>query len=153
MEQVRRVLRTTGLDPARLELEITERAAMRMPRRPGTLRALKDLGMQLAIDDFGTGYSSLSYLRQFPLDTIKVDQSFVSGVDNDMASETIVEGVVALAHALGLDVTAEGIEKPEQLARLQTLHCDFGQGFYFSHPMPKDALKAFYHAHLPMSVH
>jgi EAL domain-containing protein (putative c-di-GMP-specific phosphodiesterase class I) len=92
--------------------------------------------VRLAIDDFGTGYSSLSYLTRFPVDTLKVDRSFVAGVGQDQRTLSVVRGVTALAHALGMDVTAEGIETAEQLSRVRAVRCDWGQGFYFFKPLP-----------------
>jgi EAL domain-containing protein (putative c-di-GMP-specific phosphodiesterase class I) len=104
------------------------------------LRALRELGVQLVLDDFGTGYSSLSYLKHLPLDTIKIDRSFVNGLDDDDANLPIVQAVIALAHGLGIDVVAEGIETAAQLARLRTLVCDRGQGYYYARPMPAEDL-------------
>jgi EAL domain-containing protein (putative c-di-GMP-specific phosphodiesterase class I) len=101
-----------------------------------TLRALKALGISLAIDDFGTGYSSLAYLKRFPVDTLKVDRSFVDGLGDDPQDTAIVRSVIALAQALGLSVTGEGIETESQLARLRELGCERGQGFLFARPCP-----------------
>ena len=106
------------------------------------LRGLRSLGVKLALDDFGTGYSSLSYLRRLPLDTIKVDRSFVSGLGTDPADIPIVQAVISLAHGLGIDVVAEGIETEAQLALLRELACDRGQGFWFSRPLPDPAMEA-----------
>jgi EAL domain-containing protein (putative c-di-GMP-specific phosphodiesterase class I) len=143
VEQVRDALQETGLDPAVLWLEITESAVMQdVEGGIHTLEALKALGVGLAIDDFGTGYSSLSYLRRFPVDTIKVDRSFVRCLETDHVTVAIVQATVSLAHALGMDVTAEGIETAGQLACVQPLHCDRGQGYYFAHAMPADELTA-----------
>ena len=98
------------------------------------LHALKDLGVQIAIDDFGTGYSSLSYLRRFPIDTLKIDQSFVQDIDGD-AGEAIVSAIIAMGKSLKQRVVAEGIETRQQLAFLQSHHCAEGQGYYFSRPV------------------
>jgi EAL domain-containing protein (putative c-di-GMP-specific phosphodiesterase class I) len=106
----------------------------------GTLQALKSLGIQLAIDDFGTGYSSLSYLKRFPVDTLKIDRSFVSGLGEDAHDTAIVRSVVDLAKTLNLSVTGEGIETAAQQAHLAELGCDQGQGFLFARPAPALAL-------------
>jgi diguanylate cyclase (GGDEF)-like protein len=141
------ILDHTGLDPASLELEITESIVMDQSEASvERLRALRGLGVQLVLDDFGTGYSSLSYLRRLPLDTIKVDRSFVSGLGLDGREATvdlpIVQAVVSLAHGLGISVVAEGIEGPGQLACLRDLDCDRGQGYHFARPLPPDDLEA-----------
>jgi diguanylate cyclase (GGDEF)-like protein/PAS domain S-box-containing protein len=137
VRMVARVLEQTGLDPAGLRLEITESVVVQDAESTVlTLLALKNLGVRLAIDDFGTGYSSLSYLTRFPVDTLKVDRSFVAGGGQDQRTLSVVRGVTALAHALGMDVTAEGIETAEQLSRVRAVRCDWGQGFYFFKPLP-----------------
>ncbi len=135
--QVAAVLESTGLPPSTLTLEITESVVMDESEAGIiALRALRELGCRLALDDFGTGYSSLSYLKSLPLDTIKVDRSFVAGLAADEADLPIVQAVIALAHGLSIDVTAEGIETAEQLACLRDLQCDRGQGFFFARPVP-----------------
>ena len=133
---VREVLAETALDPAALELEITEGSAMHdLEHTVHTLRDLKDLGVALAIDDFGTGFSSLSYLSRFPLDRLKLDQSFVRGLGVDQSAEAIAAAVLTLGHSLGLRVIAEGVETPDQLRILRALGCDEMQGFLFSKPL------------------
>ena len=134
---VRSVLEDTGLDPRCLELEMTESGLMQ-DTEPTTaiLHALKRLGVQIAIDDFGTGYSSLSYLRRFPIDTLKIDQSFVRDIDGEANDVAIVSAIIAMGKSLKLQVIAEGIETPEQLAFLKSQDCAEGQGFYFNHPLP-----------------
>ncbi len=132
-------LRTSGLAPERLELELTESAIMTdASTNIEKLRKLKALGLKLAVDDFGTGYSSLSYLKRFPIDTLKIDKSFVA--DSHTADgAAIVEAIIALAKTLKLEVIAEGIEQPEQLQFLIERECDLLQGYYFSHPIyPED---------------
>jgi diguanylate cyclase (GGDEF)-like protein len=132
-----------GLAPANLELEITESVVMDQSEASvERLRGLQALGVQLVLDDFGTGYSSLSYLRRLPLDTIKIDRSFVSGLGSDAADLPIIQAVISLAHGLGIDVVAEGIETAAQLASLRALNCDRGQGYAFARPLPPDDLEA-----------
>jgi EAL domain-containing protein (putative c-di-GMP-specific phosphodiesterase class I) len=134
---VEEILTRTGLPPEHLTLEITESALMEDAASAlGVLRALKELGVLLAIDDFGTGYSSLSYLQRFPLDILKVDRMFVESLGSDADGEEIVSAVINLAHALGLQVVAEGVETTEQLQILRSLGCDLAQGFLFSKPLP-----------------
>ena len=131
------VLTETGLPPATLELEITESLAMSDAEATGvTLRTLHEFGVRVALDDFGTGYSSLAYLSQLPLDVIKIDRSFVAGLQESPANLAIVRAVVGLAQGLGMAVTAEGIERQDQLAALRDLGCDRGQGFLFARPRP-----------------
>jgi EAL domain-containing protein (putative c-di-GMP-specific phosphodiesterase class I) len=138
VDYVAACLKRNALDPARLQLEITESSVMEDPASAArTLRELKGLGVRLAIDDFGTGYSSLAYLRSFPLDVLKIDRSFVSDMDRDSQSAEIVSAVITLAHALELEVIAEGVETAEQLDRLRRLGCDIGQGYYFAKPLPE----------------
>jgi diguanylate cyclase (GGDEF)-like protein/PAS domain S-box-containing protein len=141
--QIDNVLRRTGLNPRQLKLEITEGAVMdNIDAATEMLRALRDLGVQLAIDDFGTGYSSLSYLHRFPIDTLKIDRSFVTRMANNPENVEIVRTIVMLAQVLGMDVVAEGVETREQLKLLRDLKCEYGQGYYFSRPSsPADAEK------------
>jgi diguanylate cyclase (GGDEF)-like protein len=136
---VRAALDASGLDPSDLALELTESAMMEdAPRNAHMLRELKDIGIRLAIDDFGTGYSSLSYLKRFPLDELKIDRSFVAGVDTDPDTAAIVIAIIAMAHHLGLSVVAEGVETKSQLALLRRHECDECQGYLFSKPLPVD---------------
>jgi diguanylate cyclase (GGDEF)-like protein/excisionase family DNA binding protein len=129
------VLRTTGLEPRALELEITESSVMdRTEVGLNVLNQLRGLGVRVVLDDFGTGYSSLAYLRQLPLDTIKVDRSFVTDLDVSDPNVGIIRAVVSLAHGLGISVVAEGIETDEQARRLRDLGCDMGQGYTWAHP-------------------
>ena len=130
-----RVLRSTGLDPRLLELEVTESLAMQDPDQVrATLLDLREMGVKCSIDDFGTGYSGLSHLTRFPIDKLKIDKSFVATIDTDREAPIVV-AVVALAHGLGIEVVAEGVETSEQLERLQELGCDEMQGFLFSRPL------------------
>jgi diguanylate cyclase (GGDEF)-like protein/PAS domain S-box-containing protein len=137
VDDIARVLRESRLDPSRLMLEITESIAMRDAASAASILAeLKGLGVRLAIDDFGTGYSSLSYLHRFPIDLLKIDRSFVARLGGERNDAAIVEAVIALARGLNMEVTAEGIETSEQLARLGALGCHHGQGYYFARPLP-----------------
>ncbi len=139
---VRDILHDTGLDPRHLELELTETGLIHdTERTAGHLRALKQLGVQIAVDDFGTGYSSLSYLRRFPIDTLKIDQSFVRDIEAE-GDNAIVSAIIAIGLSLNQRVVAEGIELPSQLAFLQARRCAEGQGFYFSQPLTADAFSA-----------
>ncbi|HLM00804.1 MAG TPA: EAL domain-containing protein [Pyrinomonadaceae bacterium] len=137
VEEVQKIIVETGIEPSRLKLEITESAVMENAEMViAMLKQLKELGVQLSIDDFGTGYSSLSYLHRFPIDTLKVDRSFVSTMEDGSENGEIVRTIIALAKALGMDVVAEGIETIHQLHQLRILGCEYGQGFLFSRPVP-----------------
>lgn len=139
-ELIGSLLQDIGLDPCCLELELTEGTAMQNPEEAAAiLQALKNTGIHISIDDFGTGYSSLSYLKKFPLDTLKIDQSFVRDITTDPNDAAIVQAVIAMAHGLGLKVLAEGVETREQAAFLHLHKCDMAQGYYFGRPMPADA--------------
>jgi diguanylate cyclase (GGDEF)-like protein len=134
---LRTILAETGLDPHHLEIELTESGIMQdTENTTEVLRALKDLGIQIAIDDFGTGYSSLSYLRRFPIDTLKIDQSFVADIEDESGEAPIVSAIIAMGKSLKLRVVAEGIETDQQLAFLQSRACTEGQGYFFSRPVP-----------------
>jgi diguanylate cyclase (GGDEF)-like protein/PAS domain S-box-containing protein len=139
VELVTDVLRDAGIDPHTLVLEVTESAVMDDAEGAlTTLTELKELGIQLAIDDFGTGYSSLVYLKRFPVDLLKVDRTFVSGLGTDPDDSAIVASVIGLAHAVGVAAVAEGVETGQQLAALQRLGCTFGQGYLWSRPCSAD---------------
>jgi diguanylate cyclase (GGDEF)-like protein len=132
-------LSRTGIDPRSLELELTESVLMKHAHSAAIiLQALRRSGVQVALDDFGTGYSSLSYLRDFPIDSLKIDQSFVSEVTSAGDDTSIVTAVISMARSLDLRVVAEGVETLEQLQFLQAQECDEGQGYYFSRPVPAD---------------
>jgi diguanylate cyclase (GGDEF)-like protein/PAS domain S-box-containing protein len=140
LADLRGILMDTGLDPRYLEIELTESVLVQdIESTMAVLHALKAIGVQLAIDDFGTGYSSLSYLCQFPIDTLKIDQSFVRDIATDTGDATIVSAVIGMGNSLKLRVSAEGVETREQLAFLQAEHCEEGQGFYFSPPVDAQA--------------
>jgi EAL domain-containing protein (putative c-di-GMP-specific phosphodiesterase class I) len=141
VDSVSAVLAVTGLEPDRLSLEITESAFTDDPARAlDVLKRLKELGVQLELDDFGTGYSSLTYVRMFPIDALKIDRSFVQGVCQSAEDAAIVEAVISMGRALGVNVVAEGVESEDQSQALQTLGCTLAQGFLFSRPVPASAL-------------
>ncbi|MHB9017126.1 MAG: putative bifunctional diguanylate cyclase/phosphodiesterase [Burkholderiales bacterium] len=141
VENIRNTLTEIGLEPDLLELELTESVLMRDVESTGSvLQALAGLGVKLAVDDFGTGYSSLSYLRQFPIDTLKIDQSFVNQITNNPGDAAIVSAVIGMGRSLKHSVIAEGVETREQYAYLRDQQCDEGQGYYFGHPVPPDLL-------------
>jgi len=141
-EQIKDTLLSTGLPAKSIELEITESVLMQNNKRSiDHLNAIHELGIRLAIDDFGTGYSSLNYLKRFPVDTLKIDRSFIKDAVTDSDDRNIVTAIIAMAHSLHLDVVAEGIEYDEQLGILQTLNCNHLQGFLFSKPIPAAELE------------
>lgn len=148
LETIGRALSDTGADPARIELEFTESALMRNSVSTlNLMQQLKALGVRLTIDDFGTGYSNLSYLKQFPIDRLKIDQSFVCGIPDDQNDVAIVEAVLAVARALGLATLAEGVESAAQADLLRALQCDELQGFHFARPAPAHDTEAWIAAH------
>ncbi len=131
------ILSETGLDPRSLELELTESVLMKHAAATATiLRTLRESGIRVAVDDFGTGYSSLSYLQKFPVDAVKIDQSFVRQISTAGDDTTIVKAVIGMARGLKLRVIAEGVETPEELAFLRAYRCEEAQGYYFSRPVP-----------------
>jgi len=133
---VRAVLIATGMEPQNLELELTESVLMQDPESAVvTLLALKAMGVRMAIDDFGTGYSSFTYLRRFPVDTLKVDQSFVQEITADLEGNTMVDAMISIGNSLNHRVIAEGVENHSQLDFLQRHGCAEAQGYYFSHPV------------------
>jgi diguanylate cyclase (GGDEF)-like protein/PAS domain S-box-containing protein len=137
VETVGRALESTGLDPRYLELELTESVLMEGAETTiSTLHALKAMGVRLSVDDFGTGYSSLSYLKRFPIDTLKIDQSFVQDITHDSDDAVIATLIISMAHALNLTVVAEGVENQGQVEFLKPHGCDHMQGFLFGRPMP-----------------
>jgi EAL domain-containing protein (putative c-di-GMP-specific phosphodiesterase class I) len=142
VEHVRDALRATGCPPSALVLEVTE-TVMADPRAVACLHELKRLGISIALDDFGTGYSSLSYLQQLPIDVLKIDKSFIDGIDTHPDRAVLVNTVLRMGRALRLRTIAEGIEDADQLELLQRLGCQRGQGFYLSVPLHADAVEAF----------
>ena len=144
IERINAVLAETGLRPESLKIEITESAVMENAESAvEMLNQLKALGVQLSIDDFGTGYSSFNYLHRFPIDTLKIDRSFISRMDLQPENVEIVRTIIALAHNLGMKVVAEGIETPAQMNRLRDLGCEYGQGYYLARPMDSAAAENF----------
>ena len=141
--QIEEALATSGLDPACLGLEITEGVIIRHADSAASrFSRLKSLGVQLYLDDFGKGYSSLNYLHRFPMDILKIDRSFVSRIDEAEGNLAIVKAIVTLAHQLGMEVVAEGIQNAEQQEKLRALGCEYGQGFYLAEPLPADRAEA-----------
>jgi len=139
---VQSVLAETGLDPAALELEITESVIMNIEDSLTILDKLHGLGVHLAIDDFGTGYSSLSYLKKLPVNTLKIDRAFVIGIGSHAGDEAIIDTIVSLARSLGLSTVAEGVDSQQQLDYLKALGCDEIQGYFFSQAVPADEFAA-----------
>jgi EAL domain-containing protein (putative c-di-GMP-specific phosphodiesterase class I) len=143
LEHIRDALHDSGLPPRCLKLELTESVLMTLADNAVTiLNNVKDLGVLVGIDDFGTGYSSLSYLHRFPVNTLKVDRSFVTGIDVENENGKIVRTIITLAHELGMDVVAEGVEDNSELHHLRALNCESAQGYFFSKPVPaREVLK------------
>lgn len=142
IEQVRSIIYKTGISASCIKLEITETTIMEDAENAvEKLRRLKNLGLTISIDDFGTGYSSMSYLQQFPLDNLKIDLSFVRLMEVSPENKEIVRAIVSLAHTLGLDVVAEGVENEQQEQTLRDLGCEFAQGFLYAQPMPVEDAK------------
>lgn len=142
-ENFKRIIKDSGLNPQRLDLELTESLLMINPARTeDILTSFGKIGISLSIDDFGTGYSSLSYLRRFPLDTLKIDRSFVRDITTDADDAALISAIISMAKSLHLSVTAEGIETEEQLNFLKRLNCETAQGFLFYKPMPADEAEA-----------
>jgi diguanylate cyclase (GGDEF)-like protein len=139
LPRLTQIVRDSGLHPSSLELEITESMVMaRGECAVAVLQQLKSLGVQLAIDDFGTGYSSLAYLRRFPIDTLKVDRSFIRDIPGNSGDKKITRAIIAMAHSLRLKVVAEGVETAEQLKFLRAQHCDSVQGYLLHRPLPEN---------------
>jgi EAL domain-containing protein (putative c-di-GMP-specific phosphodiesterase class I) len=147
-EMVTRCLEEAGLPARRLELELTEGAAVDDPAAAlAMMDELHDRGVRLSMDDFGTGYSSLSYLKRFQIYKLKIDQSFVRDLEDDANDRAIVSAIIRMAQALGMLTTAEGVETEGQLEFLREHGCQEGQGYYFSRPLPASAFEAYLREH------
>jgi EAL domain-containing protein (putative c-di-GMP-specific phosphodiesterase class I) len=143
INMVTAILRRTGLDPAKLDIEITESHLMHnFEATLAAMHRLGDLGVRFSIDDFGTGYSSLSRLKGLPIASVKIDQSFVCGIPDDAGNASLVRTIISLAHDLGIEVIAEGVETEAQLEFLRAHGCDKAQGYYLSRPLPAEELTA-----------
>jgi len=142
-ETIDRILQTTGFDPKYLQLELTESTLMQnIDRASEVLHRFKQKEIQISIDDFGTGYSSLSYLKKLPIDSLKIDQSFIHSIETDKSDKVIVNTVIAMGHSLGLEVVAEGIETTAQKSYLQNQNCNILQGFLFGRSLDCSSFKA-----------
>ncbi len=144
-ERVQEVLQETGLHPSQLELEITESTMMHNPRRTTALMSsMRELGVRFALDDFGTGYSSMNQLKSYPLETLKVDRTFVSGLEGSASDQAICRAIISLGQTLGMQIVAEGVETAEQQAFLRQHKCEFVQGFLFHRPQAANDFEQFY---------
>jgi EAL domain-containing protein (putative c-di-GMP-specific phosphodiesterase class I) len=153
LEGVFAILNDTGLSPKSLELELTESVLMkRAESSQAILKTLRARGVQVAVDDFGTGYSSLSYLRKFPIDTLKIDQSFVRQITTAPDQTTIVTAVISMGRSLKLRVVAEGVETQGELGFLQDHKCDEAQGYYFGRPMPAENFAKLLETGIPEAI-
>jgi diguanylate cyclase (GGDEF)-like protein len=149
IDEVRHALQASGIEPGRLQLEITESLAAENPQIQARLHELKTLGVMLALDDFGTGYSSLASLHQWPVDVIKIDRSFVSQVTTSAHHRVLVEATVRVARSLGMGTVAEGVETAEQAEMLHELQCDKGQGYFYARPLDAEAATRWLAARAP----
>ena len=141
-EAVERVLVETGLEGSCLTLDVTETVYVKaLAGNTATLDRLRGLGARISIDDFGIGYSSLAYLKRLPADAIKIDKSFVRGLGEDVEDTAIVQMIIELAHTLGLEVIAEGVETEEQVELLREMGCDFAQGYHLAKPLPSEEVE------------
>jgi EAL domain-containing protein (putative c-di-GMP-specific phosphodiesterase class I) len=140
-ETIEAILKETGLEGSCLTLDVTETVYVRtLVGNTATLDSLRDLGARISIDDFGVGYSSLAYLKRLPADALKIDRSFVKGLGEDVEDTAIVHMIIELAHTLGLEVIAEGVETEEQARLLREMGCDLAQGYHFARPRPPEEI-------------
>jgi EAL domain-containing protein (putative c-di-GMP-specific phosphodiesterase class I) len=150
IDDIRAALNDSGLEPSLLELEITESMVMHNPTRMiAVLAKIKSLGVRLAIDDFGTGYSSLAQIKHFPIDTLKVDRSFIHNIPQDAEDRAITEAIITMGKTLSLTVVAEGVETEDQLDFLREHSCDEMQGYYFSKPIVPEQFADLLRKHVP----
>ncbi|MNP24934.1 Phytochrome-like protein cph2 [compost metagenome] len=138
---MKEIIEETKLDPKCLELEVTESIFVDIKNAAPVLQDIRKLGIQISVDDFGTGYSSLSYIKNLPIDTLKIDASFIQEIHSNEESRAIVKAVITLANTLGLNVIAEGIELLEHVEELKNDGLNFGQGYYFSKPLSSDSFE------------
>jgi EAL domain-containing protein (putative c-di-GMP-specific phosphodiesterase class I) len=139
LNKIKQILEETQMDPSNLDLEITESTLMDEPEQSASiLKELRQMGIKISLDDFGTGYSSLNYLKRFDVSAVKLDKSFVRDITSNVDDAAISKAVIAMAHGLGLNVIAEGVETLRQLIMLDELGCDDIQGYFINKPMPED---------------
>jgi EAL domain-containing protein (putative c-di-GMP-specific phosphodiesterase class I) len=144
VDMISDIIKKSGIEPKDLDLELTESTIMDfLDETTATLRRLKDLGTHISIDDFGTGYSSLMYLKTFPIDTLKIDKSFVKDIPTNSDDRAITQAIISMGHSLKLEIVAEGVETKEQLDFLRSKDCDIIQGFLFSKAIPADDIPPF----------
>ena len=149
VQRIQEILRETGMNPQHLALEITESLMFQEPDKAiARLHQLKRLGIQIAIDDFGVGYSSLSYLKDLPIQTLKIDKSFLDDLLTIQKNQVILQSIIELGHRLTLNIIAEGIENQEQLTVLRQMNCDYGQGYFFSRPLEFSDITQYFHHQL-----
>ena len=141
VDKVKTILHETGLDPNWLELEITESVLADVKSTMSILKEIQKLGIHISVDDFGTGYSSLSYIKELPIDTLKIDQSFVKDIHTNKESKEIAKAIINLAHSIGLNVIAEGIELKEHVDELSKDGYVLGQGYFYSRPLKVEAFE------------
>ena len=139
MDELRNILKESGVPANKLEIEITESIMIdSVDKALQCISEIKDMGIQIAIDDFGTGYSSLSYLNNFPANLLKVDKSFIDKMNTSNSSKQYVSAIISIGHIMGFDVISEGVEEPEQIETLKEIGCDFIQGFIWGRPLPQE---------------
>ena len=142
LDEIRSILKDSGVPANRIEIEITESIMIdSVDKALRCIDELKSMGFQIAIDDFGTGYSSLSYLNKFPADLLKIDKSFIDAMNTSDSSRQYVAAIISMGHVMGFDVISEGVEEPDQLETLKDIGCDFVQGFIWGRPLSAEAVE------------